>query len=76
MLSEPMNRTTFVICCECGSSIFANDSESVVRHEGDKVTLRCLNNCCGHVGTYLPSDLRTGLAAQIVDHTTDILFHG
>lgn len=76
MHGEDLARPTFVICCECGSSIFTNDPESILRQDERTVMLRCLNNCCGHVGNYLLADLRTASQSRIFDHITNILLHG
>ena len=76
MSDEQTTRATFVICCECGSSIFLNDPESLVHQDAGTVMVRCLNNCCGHVSCYPAAELRPSLESQVVDHSTDILLHG
>lgn len=76
MITKSMTSDTFVICGECGSTIFARDPESLVDMEENAVLLRCRNNCCGHVARYTGVDMMNRLQAQTTDHTTRIFLEG
>lgn len=78
MIPKEMPSSTFVICGECGSTIYTRDPESLVKMEmeEDKIWLRCRNSCCGHVGRYLPSDLMTATHSKTIDYTTRIFLEG
>jgi hypothetical protein len=80
LLAEAMTQMitsgTFVICGECGSTIYAGDPESLVEMEEDKVWLRCHNNCCGQVSSYTASDLITPATGNTIDYTSRIFLEG
>jgi hypothetical protein len=67
-----ITNSTFVICSDCGSSIYADDAENIVRVEENGIWLRCRNNCCGRVARYTPADLLTRPQGQTTDHTSRI----
>ncbi len=62
----------FVICSECGSSVYLSDPESLVRMEEDNAWLRCRNNCCGHVARYSTSEVVTSPHGRTADYTNQI----
>jgi hypothetical protein len=68
--------STYVICGECGSTIYARDPESLVDMDEESVWLRCRNNCCGHVGHYSASDLMTRPESRTIDHTFGVFLEG
>lgn len=76
MIAKSMPGGTFVICGECGSTIFARDPESVVDQDEDNVWLRCRNNCCGHVGRYAVADLMNRAHGTTMDYTSSIFLEG
>lgn len=73
MIAKSMTTGTYVICCDCGSTVYARDPESLMDMEEQRVWLRCRNNCCGHVGHYSAEDLLISTVSQIIDHSTGIL---
>jgi RNase P subunit RPR2 len=68
--------STFVICGECGSSIYPGDPESLVAQQDQMLLLRCRNGCCGHVDRYSVTELRTFTASRTIDHTSKLLVEG
>jgi hypothetical protein len=74
-IREMQTSSTFVLCGECGNSIYVRDPESTMGQHGDQVLLRCRNNCCGHVAWYSAHDQRTRPQSRTIDHTTNLLFH-
>jgi uncharacterized Zn finger protein len=68
-----MNNGTYVICPECGGTVYAGEPENLVTMEKDSLVLRCRNNCCGHVGRYPVSELIARVESSTVDHTGNLL---
>jgi RNase P subunit RPR2 len=72
LIADFMTSGTFVICADCGSTIWAGDPESMVQIEEKYVLLRCTNNCCGNVSRYSAVDFAKSQGAT-VDYSSKLL---
>jgi len=56
----------YVICNQCGNSIYLDDLENFVSEEHGLIRLRCRNNCCGVADWYGPNDMISAHLAETV----------
>ena len=63
-------KTAYVVCNQCGNSIYINDPENFMAAERNLLKLRCCANCCGVADWYAESDAIAGNLTEASSGTT------
>ena len=67
---QKCGKTAYVVCNQCGNSIYIHHPENFITAERDLLKLRCGSNCCGVADWYSEADMMAGNLTETAAGTT------